>query len=110
MPETSEVNVLFNKHLCLLESPSNLSSHDVIVGSISFPLEVLENISKKHTDSYTKFIVKKPIWNSDGLTEYQNDTHTKLKYLLDEFSNPEHLPVLTELCSKMLLTLPKQQS
>ena len=59
--------------------------------------------SENHGDAYTNFTVLKPKWSEGSLVEYQNETNKNLKYLFKEFDQPEHIPVLTQLCSEMLV-------
>ena len=103
IPKSSKVSVKMHKHLCKLDYFSNLSSHDVIVGNISLPsIKSVEN-EKDYSTTYTDFPVAKPLWNEDGLPGYQKQSSEILQSLLSKFNQPEFIPVLSELFSKMLV-------
>ena len=103
IPQAKNINIEFRENLCKLNDASNLSSHDVIMGKISFQVmrAHTSEIDYKHT--YTSFEVCKPQWNMSSLSEYQAESYMKLKYLADTFNEPEHIPVLSELCSTVLV-------
>ena len=103
VPEDSKVNVKMHKHLCKLENFSNLSSHDVIVGEVNMPLVTYPNIEPDYTSTYTPFVVAKPKWNESGLAGYQKQSAEVLQNLVNQFNQPEYIPMLTELFSKMLV-------
>ena len=98
----SAANVSLQKHLCLLEHPHNLSSHDVLIGKLYFPRIEVHMTETDYSDTYSQFTVAKPIWDEAGLDRYRDDTFHILKYLTEEFTEAEHIPILTELVAKGL--------
>ena len=60
IPQAKNINIEFLENLCKLNNASNLSSHDVIMGKISFQVmrAHASEIDYKHT--YTSFEVCKP--------------------------------------------------
>ena len=100
---TSKIKVGFFKHLCLKENPSNLSSHDAIVGKLNLPLISSTKQVEDFSSTYTPFLVKKPKWSEDGLIKYQSETAQVLKEMFSRFNMVEHIPLLSEMCSKMLV-------
>ena len=103
IPDSSKVSVDFLTQLCLKENSSNLSSHDVIVGSIKLPTIPSSKSDLDHSSSYTDFQVKKPKWCDSGMPGYQLQTTQVLQNMFDRFNLPEHIPLLSETCSKMLV-------
>ena len=93
--------VSFSSHLCKLDDPSNLSSHDAVLGKIKLPETIEETDHIDYSDSYEEFIPKKIIWSDN--TEYQEMTVKILQNLLTTFDEPEHLPSLAEMTSNMLV-------
>ena len=92
-----------HSHLCKLENFSNLSSHDALVRAIMLPVVEKTNEEIDFPSTYTPFLVSKPKWNDDGLHGYQEQSAEVLKSLLDQFQEPDHIPILCELFSKMLV-------
>ena len=82
---------------------ANLSSYDALVARVALPVEKTQKKEKDFTSTYTPFIVPKPKWNESGLIQYQKETAKKLKDLSVEFNQPEFIPVLCELFSKILV-------
>ena len=72
-----------------------------MIGNLQFPKHKL---TKQETHTYTEFTVAKPLWDEDGLLDYQTETFQTLKYLIEEFNEAEHIPILSELVA-MALTL-----
>ena len=103
IPDSSKVSVNFLTQLCLKENSLNLSSHDVIVGSVKLPTIQSSKPAQDHTSSYTDFLVKKPKWCESGVPGYQLQTSKVLQNMFDRFNLPEHIPLLSETCSKMLV-------
>ena len=104
----SAAKISMHNHLCLKENPSNLSSHDVIVGKINLPHIPLSKVEKDFSSTYTPFLVKKPKWCEAGMAEYQAQTFQVLQNLFNRFDQVEHIPALTEMCSKMLVLSAEQ--
>ena len=102
IPKSSDVNVTLKKILCLLEHPHNLSSHDALVGNLTFPDITIKRKEEDFSHLYTPFIISKPLWEEAGLEGYRKDTFKLLKYLTDEFTADEHIPILSELVSNAL--------
>ena len=91
--------VTFLKQICKLDSPTNLSSHDVIMGTLKLQ-KLNEEEETDHTDSYEEFVPKKILWTENP--EYQRVTAEILENLLKTFDMPEHLPSLAEMASNMI--------
>ena len=72
--ESSRSLVKLSEHLCLKNNPTNLSSHDVIVGKIMARAVPSSKSGENYTSTYTPFLVKKPLWSEDGLPGYQSQT------------------------------------
>ena len=87
----------------LMDCSSNLSAHDVIVGTIDIKKEKSIQREPDYSTSYEKFDAFKPIWNETNLVNYQAQSLSKLNYLFEKIDQPEHIPVLTELSSKVLV-------
>ena len=102
-PADSDVDVNLQELLCLLENPHNLSSHNVLIGELRLPVRKVENNERDLSHLYTKFSVNKPVWNEAGFSRYRNDVCNTLTYLLDEFNEVEHCPVISELVSNALV-------
>ena len=102
-PASSKVSVKMSRHLCLKDYPENLSAHDVIVGKLSLPDVSTTNSSQDFTSTYSEFVVKKPKWSESGLSGYQAQTTQVLQEMFERFDLTEHIPILTEMCSKMLV-------
>ena len=56
-----------------------------------------------YSATYTPFAVSKPVWTDAGIPEYQNESAQVLKNLAEQFNQPEYIPILAELFSKMLV-------
>ena len=103
LPSKSKVKVKMEQHLCKLDYSSNSSSHDVLIGRIILPSV---NSIEKETDyssTYTQFAVAKPRWSEAGLLAYQKQSSEILQSLVNKFNQPEYIPLLSELFSKMLV-------
>ena len=103
VPEQSDVNVRLKKHLCLKDDPSNISSHDVLVGEVVLPVVREHAESEDYSSSYTPFLVKKPKWNESGLEGYQNQSARILGGLCAKYEKVEYLPTLCEMFSRALV-------
>ena len=91
----TDMTLCFKELLCVKEEPSNLSSHDVIVGEISLAVEEDDNTStSKPTTSYDSFIVKKPQWNINDLEKYQHYTFKALDDTFKKLNKSEGIPTL----------------
>ena len=103
IPPSSKVSVDFLKHICLKDNPSNLSAHDVIVGNINLPVISTTKPNQEHSSSYTDFLVKKPKWCDSGMAGYQSQTNKVLRDMFERFNMKEHIPILSEMCSRILV-------
>ena len=103
IPDTNRFEMNLHSHLCTLTHSSNLSSHDVIVGNLQFERRKTSDVEADYSHTYLKFDVKKPVWNSSNLPEYQALSYNIVKYLSENFNEDEHIPLLSELCSTMLV-------
>ena len=91
--------VSFSKHLCQKDDPENLSSHDALVGKIRINANK-ETIETDYSDTYEPFEPRKIVWKDSQ--EYKDMTSNILYELLSTYDQPEHLPVLAEMSSKMI--------
>ena len=103
VPEKSKVQIDFKEHLCLKNNPTNISSHDVIVGEINLPEPIEESETEDYSSSYTPFVVKKPIWNTSGMEGYQIQTDRVLLELTNSFDKLEFIPILCEMFANALV-------
>ena len=103
IPEENEVKVEFEEQLCLKNNPSNISAHDVIIGNLTIPIKSIHKSDVDFSSSYSSFLVKKPKWSESGLPGYQAQTAHVLTEMFDRFNLPEHIPLLSEMSSKMLV-------
>ena len=107
VPEKSKVKVHLHKHLCQLENSDNLSSHDALVGNISLPLIYKSKKEPDYSTTYTPFVVSKPIWSECGMPGYQKQSAEVLQNIINQFNQPEFIPLMSELFSKMLVICAK---
>ena len=103
IPEKCKLDVRFKEHICLKNNPTNISSHDVIVGEIFFPptKEAMSEID--YSESYTDFIVKKPKWHHSNTEEYEAQTTRILKELSETYNDKAFIPTLCEMFSRALV-------
>ena len=73
------------------------------MGSIKLPTIPSSTSDLDHSSSYTDFQVKKPKWCDSGIPGYQLQTTQVLQNMFDRFNLPEHIPLLSETCSKMIV-------
>ena len=103
-----DTKIVFADHLCQKENPCNLSSHDVILGQITFPIEPIFEDETDYSSSYTDFKRKKPIWNESGMIGYQNQSSMILGEIMSNFNEPFFIPVLSEMFSQALVISAEQ--
>ena len=103
VPEQSKVKVMLYRHLCQLDNSENLSSHDAIIGTISLPSSCKPSNEPDYSSTYTPFVRSKPVWSENGMIGYQTESADILKKLANQFNQPEFIPLLSELFSKMLV-------
>ena len=90
--------------MCQKVNSSNLSSHDAVIGYLSLPKPKPNDlVETDYSETYTEFIVKKPKWNVSGMDDYQSQSSKVISDLMNNFSEPSHIPALAEMCSKMLV-------
>ena len=102
-PEESPLSISLFKHLCKLDNHANLSSHDALVAKLFSPKIEKSVKEKDYSQTYETFLVKKPKWDEPGIHGYQSESARVLNNLLLEFNEPEYIPLLSELFSKMLV-------
>ena len=105
IPEKSPVSINFHTQPCTKENPTNVSAHDPVIGEISLPINttIEENSETDYTKTYTDFEKKRPLWTSDGKEAYQREVGEKLGEVLENFSDPEHVPVMTAIFSEVMV-------
>ena len=111
-PSMSKLNLKFSRLLCLKDDSSNLSSHDVIVAELSFPVIYVNNVEDKNeSPSYTPFKVNKPQWMTLRKDEYQQQTAEQTNNLLTSYGlDSEFIPELCEMFSKSLVMCAESNS
>ena len=92
-------------HLCTLETPENLSSHDALISSISIPTK--KPMKSKYDSTYSQFNREKVIWDDDKIEEYQMLAAKALSDASKYWSTPECIPLLCSLYSNLLVTSAK---
>ena len=60
-----------------------------------------------YSSTYTPFVVSKPTWSEAGLLGYQQQSAEFLQKIVNQFSQPEFIPLMSELFSKMLVICAK---
>ena len=108
IPRSSNMKVEFHEQLCLKENPSNLSSHDVIVGNLTYLATQTSKPTEDMSKSYSEFPVKRIKWHESGMDGYQSQTAQILQDIFDRFNMVEHVPLLFEMCSRMLVISAEQ--
>ena len=111
-PSLSDVNLKFNRLLCLKDDSSNLSSHDVIVAKLNIPVTCENNVEyKNESPSYTPFKIIKPNWTTLRKDEYQKETADQTNNLLINYGiDIEFIPELCEMFSRSLVMCAKSNS
>ena len=95
VPEDSKVNL--HRHLCQLENSENLSAHDALIGEINLPVTNHTTEEPDYSSTYTPFVVSKPTWSEAGLLGYQQQSAEFLQKIVNQFSQPEFIPLMSEL-------------
>ena len=104
IPEKAKLSITFEDILCQKINSSNLWSHDPVIGKILLPKPSDNHENEpNYTNTYTDFCVKKPKWNESGMSGYQFQSAQVISDIMDRFNQPEHIPALSEMCSKMLV-------
>ena len=97
---TQAVNFVTQK--CKLKEPSNLSSHDAIIGQMKISKIQTTDDETDYSDTYDEFCKKKVEWMDDN-QNYKNMTTKVLNQLLETYNEQEHLPTLIEMISNMFV-------
>ena len=101
--ESLELSMLH--HLCTLEDPHNLSSHDSLIFSTKISTNDVPD--SLHEKSYSNFKREKIIWDMEKIPDYQNLAAKALKDAEDYWPQPESIPLLSSLYSNLLVTAAK---
>ena len=90
-------------HVCTLDTPENLSSHDPISAllRLSGPLHGPPKSKYKHL--YSKFPQQRHSWEPSKLHRYQHMTDIALTEYENLFPLPQHIPLKCELYSQLLV-------
>ena len=100
----ANIEVTLEGHLCKLQQSSNLSSHDVIIGSLFIPeTETETNNNINYSDTYKSFKVNKPIWDATNVDKYQQIVNKALVDIFETFPEPKFIPAMSEMCSNALV-------
>ena len=103
IPKNSNIKVAFKEQAWLKKNPSNVSSHDVIVGEVVLPVVEESQSSEDYSETYTEFVVKKPKWEDSSKEEYKIETAKELKNLIDNYNDDEFIPTLCEMFSRTMV-------
>ena len=101
--DESIIDITLHELLCKLEYPMNLSSHDVVVASLTLPEKENDSIKSDYTNTYKQFVVNKPKWLPTDIELYQQTVNKALLDIFERFEKPEFVPALTEMCSNALV-------
>ena len=85
IPDKAPIEISLFKHLCKLDNPVNLSSHDALIAKLTLPTVKKQNIEKDYSHTYETFEAEKPKWNEFGLQGYQKETSKILKKSAQRF-------------------------
>ena len=85
------------QQFCTLDSPANVSSHDVLLSTLSLPIPETKQSKFKHT--YTNFNREKIIWDEERIPEYQAVAAKALSEAEEFWNKPEYIPLLCSLYS-----------
>ena len=99
------LNLATHGTICTLESPLNLSSHDVLTCSLPILSEPKRKSLYEHT--YSEFKREKVIWNVDKIPAYQALAGQALSKAVGSWSAQEYIPLLCTMFSKLLVTSAK---
>ena len=105
LTNNSEI-VSFFSHLCKHDDPSNLSSHDAIIGELKLNEKKTNNDEEDFSSTYEDFTTDKINWVQNDA--YEELTANVLEDLLTKFDEPEHLPSLAEMVSNMIAICAKK--
>ena len=103
IPKNSNIKVAFKEQAWLKKNPSNVSSHDVIVGEVVLPVVEESQSSEDYSETYTEFVVKKPKWEDSSKEEYKIETAKELKNLIENYNDDEFIPTLCEMFSRTMV-------
>ena len=92
--------VSFLRQLCKYDDPTNLSSHDAIVGEIKLNNVTKHNNEEDFKKTYEDFTTARIKWEENE--EYEEMVARVLEDLVAKFDEPEHLPSLAEMSSNMI--------
>ena len=93
------------KQICTLESPLNLSSHDLLISSLKVPQ--IEKHDPKFAHTYSEFITERIIWDNNKVPEYQELASKALSEAAEFWSAPEATPLLCSLVPSLLVKCAK---
>ena len=94
-----------HSNICTLETPLNLSSHDVLTSV----LQIKKVTARKsfYKDTYSKFKREKVLWAEESMPAYQTLAARALTGAANTWSAPEYIPLLCTMFSKLLVTSAK---
>lgn len=94
---------LFNlRQICTLKCPTNMSSHDPILASLSIVSTSTKSISK-HSHTYSDLKRKRIIWDDTKLHIYKSLSDRMIKDAVEYWSMPEAIPLLCNLLPNLLV-------
>ena len=99
---SEELNLEPAVQYCTLNTPLNLSSHDVIKTSLKVQLEISEK-PNKFTNTYLQFDRKKIIWDASKMPNYQELAAKALTEAILYWDTPETIPLLSSLVPRLLV-------
>jgi hypothetical protein len=104
LPTEDVIKINFKEILCQKVNSSNLSSHDVVIGEMFLPKPIQNNTQEPdYSNAYSDFKIQKPKWNISGMEGYKIQSAEVITELMNNFTEPSHIPALAEMCSKMLV-------
>ena len=90
------------QQLCTLETPLNLSSHDVLLASFRTDLKIAKKQSK-YSHTYSEFSSSRIIWDKSKIPEYQELAAKALTDAFQYWSPSEATPLLCSLVPSLLV-------
>ena len=87
--------------LCTLDFPTNFSSHDVLITTISVTFQSIPE--SKYSNTYIDFNREHVLWEEEGIQEYQSLSSKALSDALEFWDTPESIPLLCSLVSNLLV-------
>ena len=98
----SNIPLLNLRQICTLDCPTNMSSHDPILASLT-AVSTSTMTASKHSHTYTDLKRKIIIWEDSKLQVYRNMSDEMLEQALEYWNMPEAIPLLCSLVPNLLV-------